>query len=125
MNEIKFRALDQKNEWQYGYYEEILVGIGKTKGIIHKFCDWNLNMDIEVNTKTVCQYTGLKDKNGKKIYEGDLFKSDSLIEPKFEIVEWDNYSACFEPFGNDYYSQSPNLGEVIGNIYENPELIKE
>lgn len=65
------------------------------------------------------QYTGLKDKNGKEIYEGDIVQlAQFIIE-----VKWVNE---FSRFTNkdDYTGFFPKNIEVIGNIYENPELLK-
>jgi hypothetical protein len=67
------------------------------------------------------QYTGLKDKNGKEIYEGDILKSDIFTgqviyyAPTFMVVEKDGWDMITN--GEDY--------EIVGNIYENPELLKE
>jgi hypothetical protein len=74
------------------------------------------------------QYTGLKDRHGKEIYEGDVIKVDwgipepYLVENKYDkpfVVEWRFYA--YPPF--DRYLPMPKDIEVIGNIYDNPELL--
>lgn len=77
---------------------------------------------------TFMQYTGLKEMNGVEIYEGDIWEfNDSRF-----TVEFEDGRPGYYPFASDdgcgccssdtYYSSS---GEVIGNIYENPELLEE
>lgn len=69
------------------------------------------------------QYTGLKDKSGKEIYEGDLCKKDSTfpIEVMWGKSGWKTrYGVHNEPFEDIFLNEM----EIIGNIYENPELIK-
>lgn len=87
----------------------------------------------------VMQYTGLKDKNGKEIYEGDILKDDikHILEVKFGKLPLDKSGACVCSFPAFYCKCYGGLGrapqhecqeigdwmEIIGNIYENPELL--
>ncbi len=73
------------------------------------------------------QFTGLLDKNGKEIYDGDIRKETWYFtsEPRngTQIMQWNENQACFEWEGDNI---PPFLGiEIIGNIYENPELINK
>lgn len=83
-----------------------------------------------VDLETVGQYTGYKDKNGKKIFEGDIcsYKQHKCILPILKIIWDDGWVAIGH---NDYLnvddfldSSFEKYGEVIGNIYDNPELLK-
>ena len=70
------------------------------------------------------QYTGLKDKNGKEIYEGDICKvSDDIYEIIYSVKDA-SFRGKFYKKPMEHYYLSPILNnfEVIGNIYENPEL---
>jgi len=124
MREIKFRAWDKENK-RFGYFHlnpqsiswpsneymfgDILYGM-------HGFAEGHKFFDIE----GFQQYTGLKDKNGVEIFEGDILKHD-LWGPT--TVIWDNEGACFR--GNSEERDMTlahhqlERSRVIGNIYEN------
>ena len=129
MREILFRGGWIKNgEWIEGYY----VFLNDTHYILEAGSeDWGANGEwFQVVPKSVVQYTGLKDKNGKKIFEGDIIRYQRGID-KFElmIVVWNESTASFVlAYSKDmyYYETLMNTKyycEVIGNIYNNRELI--
>ena len=114
MREIKFRAWDEEKKVMTKNF-----GIWAIPQIIQGIKENDLS-----NSLVLMQYTGLKDKNGKEIYEGDILltKFEEDDEKNDFIVEWfiDDIS-CGWNIGpcDTWYS------EVISNINENPELIKE
>jgi len=116
MREIKFRAWDKTKETMYhnGFEINYKGEITRTYGL---YPSPNLFL---------MQYTGLKDKNGKEIYEGDIYRIFRLLvtsdkEDEFYVIR---------NFIEDVYFlkdliDSGDTIEIIGNIYENPELLKE
>lgn len=137
MREIKFRAkrIDDLG-WAYGYLVKTPItaeffaydGQYFDSGWEGRYCIVTEHgVAHEIDIKTVGQYTGLKDKNGE-IYEGDILRTikqytndDGDLLPEKEetqVVKWKE-EGCFVGFCvRDKYQL-----EVIGNIYENPELI--
>ena len=126
MRNIKFRGLRTDGKvWVYGGYFQHTPD---EDGVRYYIFDFNEGA-VEVIPESVGQFTGLTDKNGKEIYEGDLidFGNSNPVEVKFD-------NGCFnvfnEPLGWDFDSEEipikTNLKycEIIGNVFENPDLVK-
>lgn len=84
----------------------------------------NFHEDVEDHV-TVRQYTGLKDKEGEEIYAGDIVSlSEEFDENKFYAIEWQINGYWLDGWdGNEYGFPDENNLEVIGDIWENPELL--
>jgi uncharacterized phage protein (TIGR01671 family) len=123
MKRFKFRVwCKNKSEWEK---DMVLLttngGIAQLKNGVHNPCS--------PETHIVLFYTGLKDKNGKEIYEGDVVSIFYHQKRKGEIY-WDNsglwgtkWNKEGEGFNHRLFAFSNNEFEVMGNIYETPELI--
>lgn len=129
MRELKFRAW-LKKEKCYGK----VLGIDFYEGAVRVHYQQGelvvFNISIPFEDVVIEQYTGLKDKNGKEIYEGDIFEDD--YNGGYEVVKWiDERSAfclCYMGYERDveeFYTRCTNEMEVIGNIHENKELLRE
>jgi len=122
MRTIKFRAWDNEGKEMIR-----VVGIffpyenSKSQDIIVNGRGGTAN----IKPKHLMQFTGLKDKNGKEIYEGDIVRlgSSSVAVYHVEFARG-GFRVMFFGDGNIYLGQFADI-EVIGNIYENPELIKK
>ena len=133
MREILFRGRISKNEWVYGLpiEGEPLVGGGKETCIVTKpglsYYDGILmtyDECVEVGPSTVGQFAGLTDRNGVKIFEGDivLHKGEcGLVVYSYDYGMFEvDFDYCFASF----IDISTSNCEVIGNIYDNPELLE-
>lgn len=128
MREILFRGKRIKDgEWVYGYYVKTIEENDDCslfeKGWIFDDEGWRM---YEVIPETVGQYTGLKDKNGKKIFEGDILAGNIANL----VVAYEGATFIAYWFGHDYdYGKEKmwcNLvegGKVIGDVHDNPELV--
>ena len=129
MRDIKFRGMCANGTMRYGrlsqdkenetlYYKEYS----------QRIC-WD-NSNIPVSNKTLGQFTGLLDKNGKEIYEGDIFFAkmlgDSPIGHNVKVVYEAPYFDLEDKKGDRFWNfYGVARGEVIGNIYENPNLLNK
>jgi uncharacterized phage protein (TIGR01671 family) len=116
MREIKFRAWDKSINKMCGdflYFVEDAI-------YQHHGNPWHDTRFFPM------QYTGLKDRNGKEIYEGDILRwgnlDESTGENQIHAVKWANGGWVLGDM--DWLYVQADEGEVIGNIYENPELLK-
>lgn len=130
MREIEFRGKTtsevwggnqvEDGTWVYGFYRD-KVGLPVISQFETERCDY---VDYEIDRNTLGQYTGLKDKNGKKIFEGDIVKD--ILGQIGQIVYKEKYSAFVVDKWEVGYALWFDKGiEVIGNIYDNPELLGE
>lgn len=135
--EILFRGKRIDNgEWVEGYV--VVYPSGKME--VHKKCTQppDILLVCETDPETVCQYTGLTDKNGRKIFEGDIVKINNDVKEAFEISDGAVVyrGGSFIVGGSNGNGTLNSLfaitdinyvlrGEVIGNIFDNPELIGE
>jgi uncharacterized phage protein (TIGR01671 family) len=131
MREILFRGKRVDNgKWVQGDFVSNGCGIAYTD-YLNEYGDIG-EVFCKVIPKTVGQYTGLTDKNGKKIFEGDIVFVDLLFHPKKYIGVVVYAKDCFAvdiegitPAQHCLaYSKENGTLEVIGNIHDNPELLK-
>lgn len=151
MRRIIFRGRNYGGIWLYGYL------MPAEKPVINKGCKYRISVSpqacaekdkivYEVITDTIGQFTGLKDKNGKDIYEGDILRGDEYpfncdgVENYFAVVVWANNVCGFYRIThkkanstvrgashgncNELEEEDIKSFEVIGNIHDNPELLK-
>jgi len=137
MREIKFRAWDTSTDKGMSapfYIGDIAQGYD---------CNYNVDFPFDVAyASVIMQYTGTEDKNGVEIYEGDIVRrleTDWVSQPDDDTRSLEEYLNGLAYVGSviflnkEWYIESCgdfNVGqhgfiEVIGNIYENPELLKE
>ena len=147
MREILFRGKTVRGEWVYGYLAKFRNFVNNVYTSIIQINDFetnecNMQENAFVIPESVGQYTGLKDKNGKKIFEGDIIRAITLDTGSEEIAV-----VCFGNFidennGDEYtgfyiefdgikttvtqlaMEECKNRIEIIGNIFDNPELLE-
>ena len=134
MREILFKAKRVKNgEWIEGYYQKRYDLLGNEEHLIFHADSYTVWVYAEIDHKTLCQFTGLCDKNGKKIWENDIVEAWSQGSRAIGTVKqrvdglwimspaWQNH---------EFWELKPNSNgettvEVLVNAFDNPELLQE
>ena len=140
MREIKFRAFLKTNKIVEKKYvkKDVLTLIEVEKGLYDvvaldfqdkeaKLYDWDKQVEFKVSFSEIelLQYTGLQDKNGKEIYDGYIVRDKYGVKIPM-VVTWDDvgFRTLGKHNGEQYVGYVKDFCEVIGNIYENPELLQ-
>ena len=137
MRPIKFRGKRLDNgEWVEGDYFRKYIYDRDDDVSLHHLIGWQVadndgemcNDYEDVDPATVGQYTGLKDKNGKEIWEGDIVQCKTWQHYVATIIyddSWGAFSLRFYPFGSGRRVRVTHKSvKVIGNTIDNPELLK-
>jgi len=131
MRQILFRGFNRKNNvWLYGFYLQNRKAHFVAPDEFATDKTWE---DYEIDPETLGQYTGLKDRNGKEIYEGDIvaveyYRNHHIV---YQSGIWaladadDGWMNISDYDGNAEFSNKLDSLEVIGNIHDNPELLTE
>ena len=146
MREFKFRGMGINGGWHIGHLSYSPIKTHSTPDVGYyisnsKGCPWA----YQVRPDTIGETTGLLDKNGKEVYEGDILKSLHFVEAigkkhyLYHVVEWSdglmgwfarNILSSNHDTGNGniqlfaYVRNCPEI-EIVGNIFENVELLKD
>lgn len=120
---IKFRGRRIANdEWVYG---SLLRWPDGDCTILESKDGKNYVWKREIEPNTVGQYTGLRDTDGREIYEGDIVRT-SVAKDAIGVVEWNNDQASFVVHmkGRTQCYPLSKSDKIIGNIHDNPELLR-
>ena len=135
MKEILFRGKRKDGVWLYGHYTDDTAYDADFPCIVPLRSEPDCE-DYSVDKRTVGQYIGLTDRNGKKVFEGDILKSywDEVYPEDFcyEVVLWYDNGWCIKQgtatpdrLDGIYKNDCLVYSEVVGNVYDNPELLEK
>ena len=128
MRTIKFRGLFHNGGWYYGVMCEPWEN--GLPNVLPLRLFFSMVEKESISKETVGQFTGLRDKNGKEIYEGDVVRASIYCDEDAQVLEvkyrGTGFVIDYRDSEADYFmlSDFPGTVEVLGNIYENPELLK-
>lgn len=133
MRDIKFRGQTGTTEgkkWVYGNYYKVKSFFNGEEAHFIEIIRNNHLTDFSIDKDTLGQYTGLKDKNGKEIYEKDIIQYEDIRKG---VVEYSEKYAQFTlketgSIADEHEALREfniKVFEVIGNIYDNPELLEK
>ena len=134
MREILFKAKRiDSGEWVEGYYQKRYYFLGNEEHLIFHADSYKVWEYAEIDPETLCQFTGICDKNGNRIWENDILMAhldESYPEDvTYETVEWGvagwvGHEA--NSIGRQYLDEfDTKYYEVVGNTFDNPELLQE
>lgn len=130
----KARPIGTRKQWVTGFYavlgEKTVIIVNEPEKFYDVDSEKNShgNKIVEVIPKTVCQCTGRNDKNGKLIWENDIVVYYDMTEERY-LISWESNKACYEyqQYGCSLMNFDELSGceiEVLGNIFDNPELLE-
>jgi len=115
MRELKFRFWDTTDK---RFIDDPFIS---KSGLVGYFTGTTIDWIDDI---IVQQYTGVKDKNGKDIYEGDILNNPDDVPEEIYIVKWNIETGAFQYYVDYNMGENIDSLQVIGNIFENPDLLK-
>ena len=135
MREILFKAKRINNgEWVEGYYQKRYDLLGNEEHLIFHADSYNVWEYAEIIPETLCQFTGLCDKNGNKIWENDIVTCQTKYGGDIGKIVFHNGKFCVLWNSTYHYSRNGKCenyydintkNSVKGNVFDNPELLQE
>ena len=124
MRKIEFRAYSKRTKKMYNvlaiFFYQNVVKLSKT-------CGSGISFLEQLDDVVLMQYTGIKDKDGVQIFEGDIYRYEYYtgdgVEYRNSVVKWESTEIAYEGVFHGYELNNYEI-EVIGNIYQNKDLLE-